>query len=110
MTTVEAARACGLDDRVGTLRAGRQADVVLLRTDLPNLAPVSDPVGATVLAAGIGNVDGVLVAGRWVKRDGRFVHRDLRAVLDRAAASRDHLLAAAGVPDEPWCPPVARRA
>jgi cytosine/adenosine deaminase-related metal-dependent hydrolase len=110
MTTVEAARACGLDDRVGTLRAGRQADVVLLRTDLPNLAPVSDPVGATVLAAGIGNVDGVLVAGRWVKRDGRFVHRDLRAVLDRAAASRDHLLAAAAVRDEPWCPPVARRA
>jgi cytosine/adenosine deaminase-related metal-dependent hydrolase len=110
MATVEGARACGLDDRVGTLAPGRQADVLLLRTDLPNLAPVSDPIGATVLAAGTGNVDAVLVAGRWVKRDGRFVHRDLRAVLDGAAASRDHLLAAAGVAGEPWCPPVARPA
>jgi cytosine/adenosine deaminase-related metal-dependent hydrolase len=107
MATVDGARACGLDDRVGTLEPGRQADVLLLRTDLPNLAPVSDPVGAAVLAAGTANVDAVLVAGRWVKRDGRFLHRDLRAVLDRAAASRDHLLAAARVRGEPWCPPAA---
>jgi cytosine/adenosine deaminase-related metal-dependent hydrolase len=106
MVTVDGARACGLDDRIGTLQPGRQADVVLLRADLPNLAPVSDPVAAAVLAAGTGNVDAVLVAGRWVKRDGRFVHRDLRAVLAGAAASRDHLLAAARVREEPWCPSV----
>jgi cytosine/adenosine deaminase-related metal-dependent hydrolase len=107
MATAEGARACGLDDRVGTLEPGKQADVVLLRTDLPNLAPVSDPVAAVVLAAGTGNVDAVLVAGRWVKRDGRML-ADLRAVIDRAAASQEHLLSVARVRDEPWCPPALR--
>jgi cytosine/adenosine deaminase-related metal-dependent hydrolase len=107
MATADGARACGLDDRVGTLQPGKQADVVLLRTDLPNLAPVADPVAAAVLAAGTGNVDAVLVAGRWVKREGRLL-RDPRAVIDRAAASQEQLLSAAGVRDEPWCPPALR--
>lgn len=107
MATAEGARACGLDDRVGTLEPGKQADVLLLRTDLPNLAPVSDPVAAAVLAAGTGNVDAVLVAGRWVKRDGRLL-RDLRPLLARAAASQQQLIEAAGVGDEAWCPLALR--
>jgi 5-methylthioadenosine/S-adenosylhomocysteine deaminase len=108
MATLEGARACGLEDRVGSLVPGKQADVVLLRTDAPNLTPVGNPIGAVALAAGTQNVDGVMVAGRWVKRDGRYVHRDLRAVLDGAAASAEHLLDAAGVRGEDWCPPAAR--
>jgi cytosine/adenosine deaminase-related metal-dependent hydrolase len=106
MATAEGARSIGLGDRIGALEPGKQADVLLLRADAPNLAPVSDPVGAVALAAGPHNIDAVLVAGRWVKRDGRFVHRDLRAVVDRAAASNRYLLEAAGVRAEPWCPPA----
>jgi cytosine/adenosine deaminase-related metal-dependent hydrolase len=109
MATLDGARACGLDGRIGSLEPGKQADVLLLRTDAPNLTPLGDPVGATVLAAGTQNVDGVLVAGRWVKRNGRFVHRDLRSVLDGASASAEHLLEAAAVHGEDWCPPAARR-
>jgi cytosine/adenosine deaminase-related metal-dependent hydrolase len=93
MATIEGARAVGLDDRVGSLEPGKQADVVVLRADQPNLAPVSDPVAATVLAAGVREVDAVMVGGRWVKRDGRLVHRDVRAVVDLAARSQEHLLA-----------------
>ncbi|WP_448628482.1 amidohydrolase family protein [Geodermatophilus sp. URMC 64] len=108
MATLDGARACGLDDRIGSLEPGKQADVLLLRADAPNLAPVSDPVGAVVLAATTANVDGVLVAGRWVKRDGAFLARDLRAVIGLAAASNEHLVDAAGVRGEEWCPPAAR--
>jgi 5-methylthioadenosine/S-adenosylhomocysteine deaminase len=93
MATIEGARAIGLDDRVGSLEPGKQADVLILRADTPNLAPVTDPVAAVVLAAGVQNVDAVLVAGRWVKRDGRFCHRDVRAVVELAQRSHDHLLA-----------------
>jgi cytosine/adenosine deaminase-related metal-dependent hydrolase len=105
MATIEGARAIGLDDRIGSLEPGRQADLLVIRADAPNIAPVSDPVTATVLAAGVHNVDGVLVAGRWVKRDGRFAHRVLREVVARAQASHDHLLS--GMRDQEWCPPVA---
>jgi cytosine/adenosine deaminase-related metal-dependent hydrolase len=100
MATIEGARAIGLDDRIGSLEPGKQADVVVLRSDGPNLAPLSDPVAATVLAAGVREVDAVLVAGRWVKRDGRFVHRDVRAAVDLAARSQEHLLA--GVSPRCW--------
>jgi cytosine/adenosine deaminase-related metal-dependent hydrolase len=109
MATTGGAAAIGLGDRLGTLEPGKQADVLLLRADAPNLAPVSDPVGAVALAAGPHNVDAVLVAGQWVKRDGRFVHRDLGAVVARAAESNRFLLDTAGVRGESWCPPVIPR-
>lgn len=108
MATAEGARAIGLGDRTGSLEPGKRADLLLLRTDLPNLAPVSDPVAAVALAAGVHNVDGVLVDGRWVKRDGRLVGLDVPGVLAAAAASNEHLLTAAGVRDQEWCPPAAR--
>ena len=94
MATIEGARAIGLDDRIGSLEPGKQADVLVLRADAPNLAPVSDPVAATVLAAGVHNVDAVMVAGRWVKRGrparppGRARRRRAGAALARPPAGR----------------------
>lgn len=108
MATIEGARACGLDDRIGTLEVGKQADVLLLRTDTPNLAPLSDPVGAVVHAAGTHNVDSVYVDGRPVKSDGAFVDIDVRSVISRATASHDHVLEAAGVAEQDWSPPAWR--
>jgi 5-methylthioadenosine/S-adenosylhomocysteine deaminase len=105
MATVDGARACGLDDRIGTLEVGKQADVVLLRADMANLAPMSDPVGAVVHAAGTHNVDSVYVAGRPVKRHGSFVDIDVRSVIASATASHDYLLGAAGVAERDWSPP-----
>ncbi|GGK63751.1 TRZ/ATZ family hydrolase [Planomonospora parontospora subsp. parontospora] len=96
MATIEGAAVLGLEDRVGSLRPGKQADLVLLRTGTPRLAPVHDPVGAVVTAAGPGDVDTVLVAGRVVKRAGRLLHPDLPAVLDRVSRSAARLAAAAG--------------
>ena len=91
--TIVGARACGIDDRTGSLSIGKQADIVMVRgTDL-NLTPVSDPVGAIVLAAHAGNVDAVLVQGEFRKRNGRMVGVDLAAIQRAALASRDWLLA-----------------
>ncbi len=108
MATVDGARACGLDDRIGTLEVGKQADVLLLRADTPNLAPMSDPVGAVVHAAGTNNVESVYVAGRPVKREGRFVAIDVPSVIERATASHHYLLGAAGVTDLDWSVPTLR--
>jgi cytosine/adenosine deaminase-related metal-dependent hydrolase len=106
MATIEGARAIGLEDRIGSLEPGKQADLLVLRADTPSTAPVSDPVATTVLAAGVREVDAVMVAGRWVKRDGALRYSDVRAVLDRAARSHDHLLA--GVRDAEWGPETER--
>ncbi|WP_220793510.1 amidohydrolase family protein [Nocardioides stalactiti] len=94
LATVDGARAIGLGDRIGTLEVGKQADVLLLRTDLANLSPVGDPIAAVVHAAGPQNVESVYVAGRPVKRDGHLVDVDVPAVIARAQASHDHLVRA----------------
>ena len=71
--TTEGARALMMEDRIGSLAPGKQADVILIRADDVAIAPVNDPVQSMVLYAGPDNVDTVLIVGRVVKKDGRLV-------------------------------------
>jgi cytosine/adenosine deaminase-related metal-dependent hydrolase len=95
--TIDGARACALDHKVGSLRPGKQADIVMLRTDQVNVAPVIDPVATVVICADTSNIDTVMVAGRIVKHNGALVRLDLPRLLDRLGGARDHLLSHAGV-------------
>ncbi|WP_329529339.1 amidohydrolase family protein [Streptomyces sp. NBC_01462] len=104
-TTVNAAGSCGLDTRTGSLTPGKDADIILLRTDDLTVFPVTDPIGSIVSAGHPGLVDTVLVAGRVVKRDGALVGVDLPELRTRLLASRDRIAAAADVPlDGTWNP------
>ena len=47
-----------------------QADVIVLRTDRPNIFPINDPIGAVVWGMDTSNVDWVFVGGRVVMRGG----------------------------------------
>jgi 5-methylthioadenosine/S-adenosylhomocysteine deaminase len=85
--TIEGARVCGLEERTG-----KQADVVVVRCDHSNTWPVIDPVSTVVHQADTRNVDSVIVAGEFLKREGRLVHGDLRRARDDAATSLDYLL------------------
>jgi 5-methylthioadenosine/S-adenosylhomocysteine deaminase len=86
--TILGARAVGLQDQIGTLTPGKQADIVLIRATDLNLAPVLDPVAAAVLAAHEGNVDTVLIAGRPVKSGGRLIHVDTADIIGAARESQ----------------------
>jgi 5-methylthioadenosine/S-adenosylhomocysteine deaminase len=94
--TIEGARANGLEAKVGTLTPGKQADLVLLRTDRLNVTPLGDPATAVVTGMDTGNVDTVLIAGRILKRGGRLLHVDWPAVMAAAAAARDRVIARSG--------------
>src|SRR4051794_28598671 len=95
--TIDGARACALDDRTGSLTPGKQADIVLLKTDVINTAPVLDPHGTIVAFADTSNVDSVYVAGRAVKRNGQLVGIDINAIIHRLEESRNHILGAGGL-------------
>ncbi|MEU9889018.1 amidohydrolase family protein [Sphaerisporangium sp. NPDC051011] len=71
--TINGAEALGLASRIGTLTPGKEADIIVVRGDAPNMLPVNDPVAAVVMHAHAGNVDTVMVAGRILKRDGRLL-------------------------------------
>ncbi|MFF3542470.1 amidohydrolase family protein [Streptomyces platensis] len=93
MATAEGAEALGLADEVGSLGVGKRADLVLLRADALNLAPVAhDPIGAVVTAAHPGNIDTVLVDGRPVKRNGQLLYGELGSVLNTAHRAAERLV------------------
>ncbi|HEX9644182.1 MAG TPA: amidohydrolase family protein [Acidimicrobiia bacterium] len=94
--TIEGARANGLGDKVGTLTPGKEADVIMLRTDRVNVMPVNDPIGAVVWGMDTSNVDSVFIAGKAMKRNGELVGVDLAGAASRAFESRDYVVKASG--------------
>jgi len=73
-------RALRLDSAVGSLEAGKKADVVLIKNDAsPVMFPVLHPYGHVAFQAQRGDVHTVLVNGRVVKHNNRLVGIDLAA-------------------------------
>jgi cytosine/adenosine deaminase-related metal-dependent hydrolase len=85
--TLEGAKMLKQDDRIGSLAAGKQADLVLIRADTLNMQPVHDPVSTVVMQTSLANIDSVMVAGQWKKREGRLVNVDLVPKLAALRAS-----------------------
>ncbi|HEU0213867.1 MAG TPA: amidohydrolase family protein [Jiangellaceae bacterium] len=94
MATIHGAHVAGLEDRTGSLTAGKQADVVVIDATALNVAPVIDPVAAVVLCADVSNVETVIVDGVVRKRDGRLLG-DVDRARGLVEESRDHLVSAA---------------
>jgi 5-methylthioadenosine/S-adenosylhomocysteine deaminase len=90
--TIDGARSIMLEDRVGSLTAGKQADIVLLNVNAINTAPMVDPIGTIVVFSDTSNVDSVFVAGRAVKRNGTLVDVDLGKTFQKLDESRNHIL------------------
>lgn len=103
MATIQGARALGLADTLGSLTEGKQADLVLIRTDDVSMTPVLDPVAAVVNHAGRSVVDHVFVAGTQVKKDGRLVAAGTDALVDEMNGAAQAILKRAGV-EVGWVP------
>ncbi|HEY7662069.1 MAG TPA: amidohydrolase family protein [Xanthobacteraceae bacterium] len=95
--TVEGARANGLERKIGSLTPGKDADIVLLRTDRLNVMPLNNAVGAVVTSMGPQNVDTVLIAGKVMKRNGQLVGVDYGRLARMGNEARDRLYANANV-------------
>jgi 5-methylthioadenosine/S-adenosylhomocysteine deaminase len=68
--TLGGAAALGLDARIGSITAGKAADLVAVRLSGPELSPCYDPVSHLVYAAGREHVSDVWIAGKRVLEDG----------------------------------------
>jgi cytosine/adenosine deaminase-related metal-dependent hydrolase len=81
--TVHGARALGLGD-VGSLQVGRKADLVVVDTRRAHLVPTLRIVSAFIHNGQAGDVESVMVDGRWLMRDGRVLTIDELDILARA--------------------------
>jgi len=103
--TINGAGAMGLESRIGSLTPGKRADVVVIGGRRLNMIPMADPVGTLVSQATASNVEHVLVAGRFVKRDGELVGVDLERVRRLAEEASERVIAAATADGGPLLPP-----
>jgi cytosine/adenosine deaminase-related metal-dependent hydrolase len=94
--TVNGARAAGLEDQIGTLAPGKQADIIMVRTNGVAVFPVSNAIGTVVQAVERADVDTVMVAGQLRKRAGQLIGVDLAKLNADVTASRDYLIEASG--------------
>lgn len=91
------AKALGLDSVVGSLEAGKKADVVLIKNDAsPVMFPILNPYGHVAFQAQRGDVHTVLVDGRLVKHEHRLVDADLAKARRAIEETVDHLQGALG--------------
>lgn len=63
MATMGSARALHMDDKIGSLEAGKQADIIVVDTKAPNMVPVYSPYATLVYGANGANVRHTIVDG-----------------------------------------------
>ncbi len=97
--TIDGAVSVGLGDTTGSLKPGKRADIILLRTDRPNIWPVNDPIGAVVWGMDTSNIDWVFVAGRAVVAEGRPT-ADVARARELAMKAHREVVSAAGMLSE----------
>jgi cytosine/adenosine deaminase-related metal-dependent hydrolase len=90
--TVNGAIALGLESRIGSLSPGKQADLLVIATDEPNLWPLPRDPGAVVFHTHPSDIRTVFIAGKAVKQDGRLVGVDYGSARRFAEESHNWLL------------------
>lgn len=95
--TVNGAKGLRLDHKTGSLRPGKDADIILLDAQALNVAPLNHVAGAVVTLMERSNVATVLCAGQVRKWQGQILGHDVNALRGQLEASRDRLFAAAGI-------------
>jgi cytosine/adenosine deaminase-related metal-dependent hydrolase len=87
LATIDGARDLGIDQKVGSLTPGKRADLILIRTTDPNMAPIGEPYDALVNFAAPGNVDTVIIDGRVLRQGGKYTAVDFMEIATKARES-----------------------
>ena len=90
------ARAIGMDKELGSLEAGKRADVIVVSMRGARQTPMYDPVSHLVYVSRGDDVRTTIVNGKVLMRDRRVLTLDEKAVLEDAAAWAAKVRAAVG--------------
>jgi len=101
MATINGARALGLEEHVGSIEAGKKADIITINYWDPKLMPLNDPVSHIVYAASGNDVRDVIIDGKVVMRDRRVLTLDEDEVLRNVERMSRELFERTGICREP---------
>ena len=91
LATLDGARVWKLEDEIGSLTPGKQADVAIVDMCSPHLDGFGDPVAVMVLGAGPADVETVIVGGDVVKQDGHTVGAHVKRAHQLMHETQDRL-------------------
>jgi len=86
MVTCRAAEALLWQEAIGSLEAGKKADLVVIDPNTPTMLPMHDPVANMVNAMQNRNIDSVMCDGQWLMRQGEILVVDETEVMAEAKA------------------------
>jgi cytosine/adenosine deaminase-related metal-dependent hydrolase len=98
MATRAGARAIGMEDHVGSIEAGKRADIVIHTLNRPELLPLTDMMRNLVHSSGSKSVYTVIVDGQVILEKGRFVHLDEEKALAEIRRGSKAMLERVGFP------------
>ncbi len=92
MATIDAAEGLGLGSELGSLEAGKKADIVLVDLFKPHLVPINMPVTRLAHFANAGDVDTVIVDGRVLMRDRNVTQVSEAAILEEVEIEAERMI------------------
>src|SRR5262249_59533681 len=95
-------KALRLDSKTGSLKVGKEADIIILDGTHLNVFPMNNVPGAVVTLMDRTNVETVIVAGKIRKWKGELLDVDLDQLRNGLAATRHFLYGAAGITQNPF--------
>lgn len=103
MATICAAKALGLDDKIGSVEVGKQADLAFFRCSTVDWVPLINPLQNLVFSAR-GRADTVIVAGKVLLRGGKFCVEDEERILAECQERAQAIASRAGLTE--FCKPA----
>lgn len=97
MMTIDAARALGMENEIGSLEAGKRADLITVDLTAPHMAPANMPVSRVIHFATGADVRDVVVEGRVLMEGRRVRHLDQGAIVAEAEAATAAMLQQSGL-------------
>jgi 5-methylthioadenosine/S-adenosylhomocysteine deaminase len=97
MATIDGARALGLGSEIGSLEAGKRADIIIVRLNEPHTSPAGDPISTIVYSAVPTDVDTVIIDGKVVMRERKLLTLDRHDVIEQANSEAEQLMLRVGV-------------
>lgn len=104
LATINGARALGLEQEIGSLEAGKKADLVVIDLNRLHTTPSPNPISSLVYAATGAEVDTVVVDGRIVVEHGQLLTMDENEVMEQAHQHAGALYRRAGIEIKPTWP------
>jgi cytosine/adenosine deaminase-related metal-dependent hydrolase len=106
MATINGAKAVGMADDIGSLEVGKKADLVVIDLDRLHTTPNMNPVSTLVYAATGGEVDSVMIDGKWIVRGQQLLTLDEERVKVEAREHAPTLYQRAGIELKPRWPVI----